>query len=210
MSATCLRNISATSWVPQLPRRSHITFGGAPRRTLKRWKSSSFVTSRQSRSCARCHIASSAKPPAPICRTCNEPGKISSSSRHSSSESCSSKSKRTGSGRRNPLGPTLALSRVCQASPNVFARQLWEFFDQLLLRNAAREVSEHIANRNAGAAHARLSKPDRRINGDALQRIHIYQSTAAQRTRQPDNLDRPGRADRSAPTCTQLDLSLRL
>lgn len=45
--------------------------------TLNRWKSSSFVTNRQSRSCASCQTATSAKPPAPTCRTCNEPGKTS-------------------------------------------------------------------------------------------------------------------------------------
>ena len=66
MSARVFGNITATSWVLQFPTRSQTTFGGAPRRTLKRWKSSSFVTSRHSRSCASCQMATSEKPPAPI------------------------------------------------------------------------------------------------------------------------------------------------
>ena len=55
-----------------------------------------------------------------------ESGKRSSNIFTSSSDNCSSKSRRTNSGSWNAQGPSLTLGGVGQACPDVFASDLWE------------------------------------------------------------------------------------
>ena len=68
MSAACWRSAAGISAVPQFPMRIQTTLGGAPRSTLIRWKSPSFVTRTHPCSRAASHTCSSPAPPNPISR----------------------------------------------------------------------------------------------------------------------------------------------
>ncbi len=68
------RSSRPTSAVLQLPSRIQTTFGGGPRRTLRRWKSSSLVTRMKSSVPARSQMARSLAPPSPSATTCVESG----------------------------------------------------------------------------------------------------------------------------------------
>lgn len=82
------------------------------------------------------------------------------------------------SGRRNTLRPAFAFCGVGETGPNVFRLQLREFFEKLRLIFPSREVSEDIAHGNPSPANARLPKPDRRIDADAIEKAHTKQFRA--------------------------------
>jgi hypothetical protein len=82
------------------------------------------------------------------------------------------------SGRRNTLRPAFAFCGVGETGPNVFRLQLREFFEKLSLIFPSREVSEDIAHGNPSPANARLPKPDRRIDADAIEKAHTKQFRA--------------------------------
>ena len=78
--------------------------------------------------------------------------------------------------RRNALRPAFTLSGVSKARPDVFWFQLRKFLQDLRLVLTGRQVSENIANRDPGPAHAGLTEPNRRIDVDAIQEAHVRQS----------------------------------
>lgn len=89
-----------------------------------------------------------------------------------------------GSGRRNAAQPAFAFGGVGKTSANIFERQLRKFFQQSLLRSAAREMPQYIPHCNAGSPDARLAKPDCRIDADAIEQTHassLSHSFASQR-----------------------------
>ena len=175
-----------------------MTFGGAPRRTLRRWKSSSFVTSMQSCSRASSHTAESSAPPAAICLTCSDSGNRSPKRSTSASDNGSSKSSRTASRRRNALRPTFPLGSVGQAGSNVVARQLRKLLQELFLRGAAGQIPEHIANGDTGASDTRLPESHRWVETDAIEERH---TPSVGDLAQPGNSNVSFVADRPAPTC---------
>ena len=61
----------------------------------------------------------------------------------------------------------LALGRVHQAGEDVFARQLLEIKKDFLKRHPRRKPAQHIANRDAGVAHARLAEANFGVDADA-------------------------------------------
>src|SRR5712691_1275933 len=117
-------------------------------------------------------MIASAAPPCPSNRMCREPGKMSATTSHNSSDSGSSKKSRgiSRGGRRQ--GTALPFGRVGEASPDVVARQLREIGQNLRLRHATCQIAQNVANRNASASNARLTKSDGRIHGDSVEQIH--------------------------------------
>jgi hypothetical protein len=101
-----------------------------------------------------------------------ESGKRSPNVFINASDKCSSKSRRTNSSSWNAQRPSLAFGRVGQACPNVFATELWEIGQELLLRHSTRQVPENVAHGDAGPANTGLSEPDGRIDADAIQNAH--------------------------------------
>jgi hypothetical protein len=69
-------------------------------------------------------------------------------------------------------GSAFAFSRVRQAGPDIFARELGKIGQDPVFRHPTRQIPENIAHRDSGTANARLSKPDCRIDGDAIRDTH--------------------------------------
>lgn len=181
-SATCSRNTRATSRVEQLPRRSHTTFGGALRRMLKTDENPRLSSRAGNRDLVRQlpSIASGA-PPAPMWRTCTASGNTSRSRKNNSSDSCSSKGRRTTSGRGDSQRPPLALGRVRPTCPEVVTRQLRELREELILGSAAGQIPENVPDRDPRAANAGLPKSDGGVDADSIQQAH----TASVRQERP-------------------------
>jgi hypothetical protein len=97
---------------------------------------------------------------------------MSASASHKASESGSSKKSRGISRRGRGEGTALPFGRVGETSPDVVARQLRETGQNLRLRHTARQMAHDVANRDAGASYARLSKSDGRIHSDSVEQIH--------------------------------------
>ena len=175
--------------VRQLPSRSQTTFGGAPRRTLRRWKSSSLDTRTQECSIASDQTRSSGAPLPARVRTCSEPGYSAASMAGRVSENCSSKRSRIASSRCGQAhGATLTLGSVRQACADVLRRELRELVDHLGFGHPGRKVGQHVANRDARASNTRLPEPDGLVDDDTIQRRHgasVWQHASARK---------PGRA----------------
>src|SRR5512135_615017 len=68
--------------------------------------------------------------------------------------------------------PALAIGREGEASPNVLPRQLREVFEDFSLRHARSQVFEHIVNRDAKPANARLAAALARLDSDDIAVVH--------------------------------------
>ena len=97
---------------------------------------------------------------------------MSATASHNASDSGSSKKSRGISRSWRGEGTALPFGRVGETSPDVVARQLWEIGQNLRLGHAAGQIAQDVANRNARASNARLTKSDGRIHGDSVEQVH--------------------------------------
>jgi hypothetical protein len=97
---------------------------------------------------------------------------MSATALHNCSDNGSSKKSRGISRGGRCQGTALAFGRVRETSPDVVARQLREIGQHLCLRHATCQIAQDVANRNAGASNARLTKSDGRIHGDSVEQVH--------------------------------------
>ena len=92
---------------------------------------------------------------------------MSATASHNASDSGSSKKSRGISRRGRCDGPALAFGGVGETSPDVVARHLRKIGQNLRLRHATRQIAQDVANRDARASNARLTKSDGRIRSDS-------------------------------------------
>jgi hypothetical protein len=64
------------------------------------------------------------------------------------------------------------ISGICQASTNIFFREIWKFLENIFLRHSGSHVFEHVLYGNPHAAEARLAPPFAGFNGDAVLIVH--------------------------------------
>src|SRR6059036_2105889 len=91
---------------------------------------------------------------------CRKAGEMTATALHNCSDSGSSKKSRGISRGGRCQGTALAFGRVRETSPDVVARQLREIGQNLRLRHATCQIAQNVANRNASASNARLTKAD--------------------------------------------------
>jgi hypothetical protein len=97
---------------------------------------------------------------------------MSATASHNSSDSGSSKRSRGISRGGRCQSTALAFGRVGETSPDVVGRQLREIGQNLRFRHATCQIAQDVANRNASASNARLTKSDGRIRSDSVEQVH--------------------------------------